>query len=112
MENITFEDFSKLKIIAVTITDAVLVEKSEKLIKLICEDGTEEARTILTGMAPWYSPEEFIGMKTLIISNLAPRNMMGFESRGMLLSIENQDSTVKPIIIRLPDDVVNGSLVC
>lgn len=106
---IEFPDFEKVQIITATITNAFVVKGSSKLIRLEIDDGSDVPRTILTGMAPWYMPNDFIGMKTLIVSNLKPRQMMGFESNGMLLSI---DSPQKPILIRLSDEVENGLPVC
>ncbi len=83
------------------------MEGSVKLLKLEVDFGTLGTRIILTGMAPYYKPEEFNGLQTLFLYNLEPRKMMGVESQGMLLSA-GLDHSKKPILIKLAEIAENG----
>lgn len=85
---IQFEDFSKLDIRTGTITKAEKVQKADKLLKLTVELGFEK-RTILSGIAQHFSPEEIIGKKVIVLANLAARTMKGIESNGMILMAED-----------------------
>lgn len=107
---IKYEDFAKIEIRTGTILGAEKVEDSTKLIKLMIDIGEETPRTILTGMQKWYSPEEFVGMQTLVLANLEPRKMAGTESQGMLLSIGSDDNA-KPILILPKEPARNGDEV-
>jgi len=108
---IQYSDFEKMDIRVATILSAEAVEGSEKLIKLVLDVGDGQERVILTGMAKWYSPKDFVGMQTLIIANLEPRKMMGLESQGMLLSI-GTDFSKRPVFIVPKEKVENGQGVC
>ena len=88
-ENIQFDDFTKLDLRLGTVLEAEKVKKSNKLLKLEVDLGFER-RTILSGIAKHYSTEEIIGKQVVVVANLAPRKMMGFESQGMVLMAENQ----------------------
>ena len=103
--NVPFDDFEKLDIRVGHIKDCQKVKKSNKLLQFTIDDGTGTDRTILSGIAKFYKPEELTGKDVLFIANLAPRKMMGIESQGMILSALNADgslavtttlSTVKP----------------
>ncbi|MFK7807072.1 MAG: methionine--tRNA ligase [Saprospiraceae bacterium] len=87
---ITFDDFTKLDIRVGNITAAKKVEKSSKLLHLTVDLGFEE-RTVLSGIAKFYKPEEVIGQQVLLLANLAPRKMMGVESQGMVLMAEDSE---------------------
>jgi len=87
---ITFDDFMKMDIRVGTITAAKKVEKSSKLLHLTVDLGFEE-RTVLSGIAKFYKPEEVIGQQVLLLANLAPRKMMGVESQGMVLMAEDAE---------------------
>jgi methionyl-tRNA synthetase len=89
-ETIQYDDFSKLDIRTGTILTAEKVEKSKKLLKLSVDLGFE-TRTILSGIAEHYSPEEVVGRQVIVLANLAPRVMMGSESAGMILLAEDAD---------------------
>lgn len=104
---VTYDDFAKLEIRAGTILNCNAVEGSVKLLKLEVDFGSLGTRTILTGMAPYFKPEEFIGLQTLFLYNLESRKMMGMESQGMLLSV-GLDHSKKPILIKLADVAENG----
>ncbi|MGB3777770.1 MAG: methionine--tRNA ligase subunit beta, partial [Tunicatimonas sp.] len=92
-EEITFDDFVKLDIRVATIKAAEAVKKSKKLLKLTLDTGLDE-RTVLSGIAEHYAPEDIIGQQVCVLINLAPRKMMGVESQGMVLMAENQDGSL------------------
>ena len=88
-DTIPFEDFEKLDIRVGLVKACEKVRKSKKLLKFTLDDGSGQDRTILSGIAQWYEPEQLVGKRVLFIANLAPRQMMGEESRGMILSAVN-----------------------
>ncbi len=85
------EDFLKLDIRLAKVIDAQRVEGSEKLLKLRLSLGDEE-RTVVAGIAKFYSPEELIGKKVLMLANLKPRKIFGIESQGMILALSDGES--------------------
>ncbi|MBK8056145.1 MAG: methionine--tRNA ligase [Saprospiraceae bacterium] len=85
---ITYEDFTKLDIRTATIVQAEKIEKADKLLKLTLDLGFEQ-RTVVSGIAEHYKPEEVIGKKVSLLANLAPRKMKGVESQGMILMAED-----------------------
>ncbi len=85
-EFVDFETFSKSDFRVVKIKDCVAVPKSTKLLQFTLDDGTENERTILSGIHAYYEPEDLIGKNVIAILNLPPRKMMGIDSCGMLLS--------------------------
>ena len=87
-EEITFDVFEKVEMTVVKVLTCEKVKKSEKLLKFTLDDGTGTPRQILSGIAKYYQPEELLGKTLVAVTNLAPRKMMGQESRGMLLSAE------------------------
>jgi methionyl-tRNA synthetase len=104
----TFEDFQKLDIRIATIIEAEKVRKTKKLLKLKVDTGSEE-RTVVSGIAEFYSPEEIIGKQVCLLANLAPRAIKGIESQGMILMAESPDGNLSFV---LPESVVgNGSSV-
>ncbi len=87
---ITFEDFTKIDIRTATILEAEKVPKTKKLIKMVVDTGID-IRTIVSGIAEHYKPEDLPGKKVCVLANLAPRNIKGIESQGMILLSENND---------------------
>ena len=87
-QEITFDDFVKLDVRMAKIIEAVPVPKSKKLLKLLVDTGLDQ-RTVVSGIAQHYSPEEIVGKTVTILLNLAPRKIMGIESQGMILMAEN-----------------------
>jgi methionyl-tRNA synthetase len=85
---IEFEDFAKLDLRVGTILEAEKVAKADKLLKLLVDIGTEK-RTVVSGIAMHFTPEEVIGKQVTLVANLAPRKMRGIESQGMILMAEN-----------------------
>ena len=90
METISFEDFSKLDLRVGQVISAEKIKKSDKLIKFIIDTGLDK-RTVLSGIAKHFTPEEMVGKKVVVLVNLAPRKIMGQESQGMILFAENPD---------------------
>ena len=93
-KEVAFEDFEKLDIRVGHIKDCQKVKKSKKLLQFTIDDGSGEDRTILSGIAAYYEPEQLIGKDVLFVANFAPRKMMGIESQGMILSAVNFDGSL------------------
>jgi methionyl-tRNA synthetase len=105
---VTIDDFSKLDIRVGKVLAAEKMEKSDKLLKLTVDTGVDQ-RTVLSGIAKHYSPEEMVGKQVTLIANLAPRKMMGIESQGMSLMAEDADGKLR---LLQPNEVVSpGSTV-
>jgi len=105
-ENIHYEDFAKLDIRVGTILEAERVPKTKKLLKLKVDTGFDQ-RTVVSGIAEHYAPEAIIGKKVSILVNLAPKNLKGIESNGMILMAENQEG--KLCFVSPTEDFNNGS---
>ncbi|WP_276374343.1 methionine--tRNA ligase [Chryseolinea sp. H1M3-3] len=105
---VTFDDFSKLDIRVGKVLAAEKMEKSNKLLKLTIDTGVDK-RTVLSGIAQHFSPEEMIGKQVTLIANLAPRKMMGIESQGMVLMAEDADGKLK--LLQPSEAVFPGSVV-
>jgi len=105
---ITYDDFAKLDIRVGTVLAAEKMEKSAKLLKLLVDTGLDK-RTILSGIAQHYTPEEMVGKQVTLIANLAPRKMMGIESQGMILMAEDADGKLR--LLQPADNVSSGSQV-
>lgn len=88
-----FENFEKMDLRVGTVKECVKVEKSDKLLRFVIDDGLE-TRTIVSGIAKFYKPEELVGKQVCFIANLPPRKLRGIESQGMILSAENPDGTL------------------
>lgn len=93
-ENVDFETFEKMDIRVGHIKDCQKVKKSKKLLQFTIDDGSGVDRTILSGIAAYYEPEQLIGKDVLFVANFAPRKMKGIESQGMILSAVNFDGTL------------------
>lgn len=105
---ITIDDFGKLDIRVGKVLAAEKMEKSNKLLKLTVDTGVDQ-RTVLSGIAQHYSPEEMVGKQVTLIANLAPRKMMGIESQGMILMAEDVDGKLR---LLQPNEIVTpGSTV-
>ena len=93
-ENISFDDFQKLDIRVGTVLECERVPKMKKLLKFTIADGLKN-RTIVSGIAQWYEPEQLVGKQVLFVANLAPREFKnGLVSEGMILSAENWDGNI------------------
>ena len=101
---ISFEDFSKMDIRTGTILEAEKVPKTEKLLKLLVDTGVDK-RTVVSGIAEFYKPEDIVGKQVSILINLAPRKIKGIESQGMVLMAEDKDGKLSFVA---PANVVNN----
>jgi methionyl-tRNA synthetase len=105
---IVYDDFAKLELKAATVTACEKIAKADKLLKLEVDLGTEK-RTIVSGIAQHYTPEEMVGKQVIVVTNLAPRKMKGIESQGMILTAE--DSNGKLQLLKPENPVTPGSNV-
>ncbi len=104
---IAIDDFVKVDLRVAQVVFAERIPKADKLLRLEVDLGYEK-RQILAGIAMWYSPEELIGRRIVVIANLAPRKMRGLESHGMLLAASNGEDG-KPVLATFAEDVPLGS---
>jgi methionyl-tRNA synthetase len=107
-EVITYEDFSRMDIRVGTILEAEKVPKADKLLKLLVDTGIDQ-RTVVSGIAEHFKPEEIIGQQVSILVNLAPRKLKGIESQGMILMAENAEG--KLIFVAPDTNTNNGAIV-
>ena len=105
-KEIVFDDFGKIDVRVATILAAEKIKKSKKLLKLTLDTGIDQ-RTVLSGIAEQYTPEEVVGKQVCVLINLAPRKMMGIESQGMILMAEDQDGSLA--FVQPGKEVGNGS---
>jgi methionyl-tRNA synthetase len=103
---IQYDDFAKLELKVGTITAAEKVEKADKLLKLTVDLGSEQ-RTVVSGIAMHYKPEDIVGKQVTLVANLAPRKMRGIESQGMILMAEDKDG--KLVFVNPAEAVAPGS---
>ena len=108
-ENVDFDTFEKLDIRVGHVKACQKVKKSKKLLQFTIDDGSGQDRTILSGIAAYYEPEQLVGKDVLFVANFAPRKMMGVESQGMILSAVNFDGSLH--VTSVADDVKPGSQV-
>lgn len=104
---IGIEDFAKVDLRVAQIVECEPVKKAKKLLKLTLNDGSGEARTVASGIALYYKPDELIGKKVILVQNLSPATLCGVESHGMILAAETDD-TVKVIFV---DGMENGAKI-
>lgn len=107
-ENINFETFSALDIRVGTITSAEKVAKTKKLLKLSVHTGLD-TRTVVSGIAEYFEPEEIIGKQVSILINLAPREIKGIMSQGMILMAESADGKLS--FVNPPNAIADGSII-
>ncbi len=109
MENINFEDFTKLDIRVGTIKSAEKVENADRLLVFKVDVGEEEERQIISGVAEHFSnPETLVGRQVPVIVNLEPKKIMGYESQGMILYVSDDDklTTLEP-----REEISSGALI-
>ena len=107
-ENVSFEAFCSMDIRVGTIIAAEKVKKTKKLLKLTVETGID-TRTVVSGIAAYYQPEDIIGKQVSVLVNLAPRNIKGIESQGMVLMAEDKDGTLQ--FVAPSEASSNGSII-
>ena len=102
------DDFAKVSFRVAQVIECTRVEKSDKLLKLQLDDGSGEPRQVVSGIAAWYTPEELVGKKVIIVANLKPAKLRGVMSQGMLLAADVGEAAK---VVFVSDDVPNGAKV-
>ncbi|MBR3868695.1 MAG: methionine--tRNA ligase [Clostridia bacterium] len=105
---IGIDDFAKVDLRVAQITDCVPVKRAKKLLQLTLDDGTETPRTVASGIALYYKPEQLIGRKVIVVSNLKPAVLCGVESHGMILAADADENDVRVIFV---DDLPVGAKI-
>ncbi|MFH2085205.1 MAG: hypothetical protein ABII21_00205 [bacterium] len=103
---LTFDEYAKIEVRVGTIVSAIIPEGSEKLIQFIVDFG-DEKRTIYSGIKEWCNPEELVEVKTVWVTNIPSKKTPFGESQGMLFACDTVDG--KPYVVRIGDEVPNGS---
>lgn len=117
MDQISYDDFAKIEFLIGEIKEATEVKGSEKLLKLKVNFGEEKLRTVYSGIKKWYSPSILIGKKTVFITNIIPRKIMGEISQAMIFAvstktIKDDGSEEENVILLFPEiDLPVGSKV-
>ncbi|MCM1114803.1 MAG: methionine--tRNA ligase [Clostridium sp.] len=99
LAEISFDDFAKVELRVAEITDCEPVKRAKKLLKIQVNDGTSQPRQIVSGIAPWYKPEDLIGKSVVIVANLKPAKLCGEMSNGMLLAGDVSEDDVKVLFV-------------
>ena len=107
LAEISIDDFSKVELRVAEIKACEPIKRAKKLLKLTLDDGEGE-RTVASGIAPWYSPEDLTGHKVIIVANLKPAKLCGVESQGMILAADNAEDDVKVLFV---DDLNTGAKI-
>jgi methionyl-tRNA synthetase len=107
---ITIEDFAKVELRVGVVKLAERIQGADKLLKLQVDIGGDEVRQVLAGIAPAYAPEELIGRKVVVVTNLAPRKMRGLESNGMILAA-SAGPDGQPVLCTFAEDIPAGAKV-
>ncbi|NDV95574.1 methionine--tRNA ligase [Dysgonomonas sp. 521] len=106
--NVTFDDFAKLDLRVGRVLECIKVPKADKLLQFLIDDGMGK-RTIISGIAAWYKPEDLVGKQVCFIANLEPRKLKGVESQGMILSVEDAEGNLS--LIQPSKEVNAGSQI-
>ncbi len=106
---IGIEDFGKVELRAAEVKACEPVKRAKKLLKLTLDDGTGTDRTVASGIAKWYAPEDLVGKKVIVVANLKPAVLCGVESQGMILASDVSEDDVK--VIFLDSSIPNGSKI-
>ena len=107
LAEISIDDFAKVELRVAEIKACEPIKRAKKLLKLTLDDGEGE-RTVASGIAPWYKPEDLTSHKVIIVSNLKPAKLCGVESQGMILAADNAEDDVKVIFV---DDLNTGAKI-
>ena len=105
----SYDDFMKIQLIAAKVIACEKVEKSEKLLKETLDIGNGRTKTVCSGIAKYYRPEEMVGKTVVLVNNFAPRKMAGQVSEGMLLCAEDPDGSLR--LLTVDGDVAPGSAI-
>ena len=107
LAEISIDDFAKVELRVAEIKACEPIKRAKKLLKLTLDDGEGE-RTVASGIAPWYKPEDLTGHKVIIVANLKPAKLCGVESQGMILAADNAEDDVKVLFV---DDLNTGAKI-
>ena len=107
LSQISIDDFAKIELRVAEIKACEPVKRAKKLLKLTLDDGVGE-RTVASGIAPWYAPEDLVGHKIVLVANLKPATLCGVESQGMILAADNAEDDVKVLFV---DDLNTGATI-
>lgn len=99
LAEIAFDDFAKVELRVAKVMECEPIKKAKKLLKLKVNDGTSELRQVVSGIAPWYKPEDLIGKSVVIVANLKPAKLCGEISNGMILAGDTSDGNVKVLFV-------------
>lgn len=99
LAQITIEDFAKVELTVAKVTACEPIKRAKKLLKLTLNDGTGTPRTVASGIAKWYKPEDLVGRSVVVVSNLKPATLCGVESQGMILAADAAEDDVRVIFV-------------
>ncbi len=112
LPEIAFDEFVKVDLRVAEITACEPIKKAKKLLKLTLNDGIKEPRTVCSGIAPWYTPEQLIGRKVVLVANLKPVKLCGVESCGMILAAsEAKEDGSEDVKVLFVDEMTPGSAI-
>ena len=103
LAEISIDDFAKVELRVAKIKDCEPIKRAKKLLKLSVDDGSDAPRQIVSGIAPWYKPEDLIGKNVIIVANLKPAKLCGELSQGMLLAGDIGENDVKVVFVDMPE---------
>lgn len=106
---IGIDDFAKVDLRVAQVVDCVPVKRAKKLLQLTLDNGTGKPRTVASGIAQWYKPEQLIGKKIIVVSNLKPAKLCGVESCGMILACDCSEDDVKVVFV--DESMPNGAKI-
>ncbi len=109
LAKIGIEDFAKVELRVGKVLECEAVKRSNKLLKFAIDDGTGTPRTIVSGIAKWYKPEELLGKNIIFVANLKPAKLCGVESNGMILSAECSEDDIKVLLV--DESIPAGSVI-
>ncbi|MBE6835839.1 MAG: methionine--tRNA ligase [Ruminococcaceae bacterium] len=105
---INIDDFAKVELRVAEVKDCEPIKRAKKLLKLTLDDGSGKQRTVASGIAKWYKPEDLIGKKVVVVANLKPAVLCGVESQGMILAADCSEDDVKVVFV---DGMPNGAKI-
>ncbi len=112
LPEIAYDDFAKVDLRVAEIVACEPIKKAKKLLKLTLNDGTKEPRTVCSGIAPWYTPDQLTGRKIVLVANLKPVKLCGVESAGMILAAsETKEDGSEDVKVLFVDEMTPGSAI-
>lgn len=108
LAQIGIEDFGKVELRVAEVTACEPIKRAKKLLKLTLDDGTGTPRTVASGIAKWYTPDDLVGKKVILVANLKPAVLCGVESNGMILAADCAEDDVKVLFV---DGMPNGARI-